>query len=80
MYNPKSMVATEFIDNDEILDTLRYAEEHKNDLALVNSIIERAGDCKGLTHREAAILLLMRGSGHDSKDVRSGQTKIKQAF
>ena len=34
MYNPKSMVATEFIDNDEILDTLRYAEEHKNDLAL----------------------------------------------
>ena len=51
MYNPKSMVATEFIDNDEILDTLRYAEEHKNDLALVNSIIERAGDCKGLTHR-----------------------------
>ena len=50
MYNPKSMVATEFIDNDEILDTLRYAEEHKNDLALVNSIIERAGDCKAVSY------------------------------
>lgn len=79
MYNPKSMVATEFIDNDEILDTLRYAEEHKNDLALVNSIIERAGDCKGLTHREAAILLLCEDRDMIQK-MFDQATKIKQAF
>lgn len=79
MYNPKSMVATEFIDNDEILDTLRYAEEHKNDLALVNSIIERAGDCKGLTHREAAVLLLCEDQDMIQK-MFDQATKIKQAF
>ena len=79
MYNPKSMTATEFIDNDEILDTLRYAEEHKNDLALVNSIIERAGDCKGLTHREAAVLLLCEDQDMIQK-MFDQATKIKQAF
>jgi len=57
MYNPKSMIATEFIDNDEILATLEYAKEHASDKALINEIITRAEDCKGLSHREAAVLL-----------------------
>lgn len=57
MYNSKSKVATEFISDKEIMDTLNYARENKNNRKIISSLIERAKDCKGLTHREAAILL-----------------------
>ncbi len=57
MYNPKSMKAEEFINHDEILETLEYAENNKSDAELLNKIIERAELRKGLTHREAALLL-----------------------
>ncbi|SCM79430.1 Iron-only hydrogenase maturation protein HydG [uncultured Sporomusa sp.] len=57
MYNCKSKIATEFIDDQEILDTLDYAQKNKSNRELIASILERARDCKGLTHREAAVLL-----------------------
>ena len=57
MYNPKSMKAEEFISHEEILDTLRYAEVNKDNLELVDSILEKARECKGLSHREASVLL-----------------------
>lgn len=57
MYDCKSKKATEFIDDGEILDTLTYAQENKRNRELIDSLIERAKDCKGLTHREAAVLL-----------------------
>lgn len=57
MYDKYSTHAEDFINDEEILDTLAYAREHKNDRALIASLIERARDCKGLTHREAAVLL-----------------------
>lgn len=57
MYNPRSTKATEFIDHQEILDTLAYADAHKADLQLVDAILEKAKDCKGLSHREASVLL-----------------------
>ena len=57
MYNVKSKKAAEFIDDNEILETLKYAEENKSNRELIESLIERAKDCKGLTHREAAVLL-----------------------
>ena len=57
MYDKKSMVATEFISDEEIQDTLAYAQAHKNDRALVETLLNRAADCKGLSHREAAVLL-----------------------
>lgn len=57
MYNPKSLKAEEFISHEEILDTLDYAEKNKNNLELVDSIIEKAKLRKGLTHREASVLL-----------------------
>lgn len=57
MYNVKSMRAEEFIDHNEIIDTLRYAQENKDNKELIDSIIERAADCRGLTHREASLLL-----------------------
>ncbi len=57
MYNPKSLKAEEFIDNQEILDTLKYAEENKDNIELIDSLIEKAKEKKGLTHREASVLL-----------------------
>lgn len=57
MYNPKSAKATEFIDHQEILDSLEYAKKNKDNTELIENLIERARDCKGLSHREAALLL-----------------------
>ncbi|NLM72732.1 MAG: [FeFe] hydrogenase H-cluster radical SAM maturase HydG [Clostridiaceae bacterium] len=57
MYDVKSKHATEFIDDAEILETLDYSEKNKNNRQLIESILERASTCKGLTHREAAVLL-----------------------
>ena len=65
IYDPKSLKAEEFINHEEILETLRYADEHKNDAALIDEILEKARPqktatgcvCRGLTHREASVLL-----------------------
>ena len=57
MYNPKSKNAADFIDDKEILDTLAYADAHKDDIELVNRLIDKTNERKGLTHREAAVLL-----------------------
>ena len=64
-YNPKSMCADEFIDDGEIQETLRYAEENKNNVVLIDAILEKSRPrvtekgtmCAGLTHREASVLL-----------------------
>ncbi|MBQ9096998.1 MAG: [Clostridia bacterium] len=65
IYNPKSSVAEEFINNEEILETLAYAEENKNNIELIDALLEKARPkkvgnevrCSGLTHREASVLL-----------------------
>ena len=65
MYDPKSLFADEFIDHEEILATLAYAEENKNNKELIGQILEKAKPrrdgsstiCSGLTHREASVLL-----------------------
>lgn len=57
MYNPKSQNAEEFISHEEILDTLKYADENKNNIEVVDSILTKAKLGKGLTHREASVLL-----------------------
>ena len=57
MYSPNSKKAEEFIDHNEILETLEYAASHKNDEALITEILEKAKKRKGLSHREAAVLL-----------------------
>ncbi|MDD3219951.1 MAG: [FeFe] hydrogenase H-cluster radical SAM maturase HydG [Lachnospiraceae bacterium] len=57
MYDVKSKKAEEFIDDQEILETIQYAQENKSNRELIESLIERARDCKGLSHREAALLL-----------------------
>ncbi|MGI6093627.1 MAG: [FeFe] hydrogenase H-cluster radical SAM maturase HydG [Veillonellaceae bacterium] len=57
MYNRKSKIATEFIDDQEILETIDFAQKNKSNRELIESLLERAKDCKGLNHREAAVLL-----------------------
>lgn len=57
MYDPKSLKAEDFINHDEILETLAYAEAHKNDLPLIENVLAKAEERKGLSHRDAAVLL-----------------------
>ncbi len=56
-YDPKSLCADEFINHDEIMATLAYAEENKNNDALLDEIMAKARLHKGLTHREASVLM-----------------------
>lgn len=64
-YDVKSLKAEEFINHEEILDTIKYAEENKNNIELIDEILEKARPkktadgthCEGLTHREASVLL-----------------------
>lgn len=57
MYNPKSLKAEEFISDEEILRTLDYAEKNKNNIELIDRILEKAKLRKGLNHEEASVLL-----------------------
>ena len=57
MYDRKSMKADDFINHDEIMETLSYAEANKDNRTLIESLIEKAKKRKGLEHREAAVLL-----------------------
>ena len=65
MYNKYSLKAEEFINHEEILNTLEYAEKNKNNKELINKILEKARpvyngksvSCAGLDHREASVLL-----------------------
>ena len=57
MYNPKSLKAEEFISDEEIRETLAYADANKENVALIDQILAKAKECKGLTHREASVLL-----------------------
>lgn len=57
MYNPKSKHAEDFINHEEILETLEYAEKNKHNRELIDEILNKARLRKGLSHREAAVLL-----------------------
>ena len=57
MYNPKSLKAEEFISDEEILETLAYADANKDNIELVDKILNKARERKGLNHREASVLL-----------------------
>jgi 2-iminoacetate synthase len=57
MYDPKSPQAEEFIFHEEITETLDYAQKNKSNAELIDSILKKAKLKKGLSHREAAVLL-----------------------
>ncbi len=86
-YNPKSLKAEEFINHEEILATLRYAEENKNNVELIDSLLEKARPkktaegvhCEGLTHREASVLLACEIPEKNEEIFRLAE-EIKMAF
>ncbi|MDE6025093.1 MAG: [FeFe] hydrogenase H-cluster radical SAM maturase HydG [Lachnospiraceae bacterium] len=67
MYNPKSLKAEEFIDDEEIKETLAFADANKNNFELIDSILEKAKQLKGLSHREASVLLACEDTGRIEK-------------
>ena len=79
MYDVKSKKAEEFISDEEILATLAYADEHKNDRELIKSIIEKAKEIKGLSHREASVLLASEEEDLN-KEVEKLAMEIKEKF
>ena len=87
MYNPKSLLADEFIDHQEILDTLAYADANKDNLELIESLLEKARprwtngqlNCTGLTHREASVLLACEDPALNEKMFKLAE-EIKKAF
>lgn len=79
MYDVTSSKAEEFIDDQEIQKTLAYAAAHKHDAQLIHRLIERAKDGKGLTHREAAVLLECEIESENQAIFELAQ-EIKQRF
>ena len=78
-YNPASKIAEEFINHEEILETLQYAEENKNNKELITKLIEKAKLCKGLSHREASVLLTCEIE-EKNQEIYELAAKIKQDF
>ncbi len=79
MYNVKSLKAEEFINHDEIMETLAYADENCDNLELVDSIIEKAKLKKGLTHREASVLLMCSDDKRNEEIFKLAKS-IKEEF
>ena len=79
MYNLKSKKAEEFISDSEILDTISYAEKNKNNLELIDSILEKARKMEGLTHREASVLLAC-DIEEKNQEIFKLANDIKQAY
>ncbi|MCI9250595.1 MAG: [FeFe] hydrogenase H-cluster radical SAM maturase HydG [Lachnospiraceae bacterium] len=57
MYNPASRQAEEFINHKEILDSIQYARENQKNRELIEGLLKKAEECRGLSHREALVLL-----------------------
>lgn len=86
-YNPKSLKSDEFINDEEIRATLDFAEENKNNTALIEQILEKARPrktatgcvCAGLSHREASVLLACEDPALIEKMYKIAE-EIKLAF
>lgn len=79
MYDVKSMKAQEFIDDGEIRETLAYADAHKNDTAEIDRILERARERKGLSHRDASVLLACE-IAEKNREIEQLAEQIKKDF
>lgn len=78
-YDPKSLKAEEFINDGEIRETLRYADQNKDNIELIDKIIEKAKLRKGLDHREASVLLAC-DNPEKLKEIYALAEQIKKDF
>lgn len=79
MYNVKSMKSEEFISHEEVLETLDYADKNKHNEELLDTIIQKAKKRKGLTHREASVLLAC-DIEEKNKEIYALAEQIKKDF
>ncbi|MCR5785364.1 MAG: [FeFe] hydrogenase H-cluster radical SAM maturase HydG [Eubacterium sp.] len=79
MYNKNSMKAEEFIDHSEILESLAYADENKNNVKVIDDILKKAREMKGLDHREASVLLAC-DIPEKNEEIYKLAKKIKEDF
>ena len=79
IYDPKSLKAEEFINDEEIQASLQYADENKNNLELIDQIIEKAKLRKGISHREASVLLACEDEAK-TKEIFALAEQIKKDF
>lgn len=87
MYDVRSLNADEFINDEEIRATLEYAEKNKDNIALIEEILEKARpkktgrgvECAGLSHREASVLLACTDKAMTEK-IYALAKEIKEAF
>lgn len=78
-YNMKSMKAEEFINDEEILESLAYAKKNKDNQSLINEILEKAKKAKGISHKEAAVLMECDIS-EVNEQIKELAKEIKQKF
>lgn len=79
MYNVNSLKAEEFISDEEIRETLEYADKNCDNMELVDAIIEKARQRKGLNHREASVLLACQNE-EKIKEIYALANQIKNDF
>lgn len=79
MYDVNSKCADEFINHEEILETLTYADENKNNIELIDALIEKAKLRKGLSHREASVLLACQDEEKNQEIMKLAE-QIKKDF
>ena len=78
-YNPKSSIADEFINDGEIQESLAYARQNKNNKEVIDAILMKAREMKGITHREAAVLLECELE-EENKEIEKLAKEIKERF
>ena len=79
LYDVKSLKAEEFINDEEIKETIKYAEENKSNVELIESILKKAENLKGVSHREALVLLECDINSLNDKIFKLAK-EIKQKF
>ncbi len=79
MYDKKSLKAEEFINHEEILETLEYAKKNKDNIELIDEILSKARERKGLSHRDASVLLACENE-EKNKEIYKLAEQIKKDF
>lgn len=78
-YDPKSSIADEFINDAEILESLAYASENKTNKQVIDAILQKAREMKGISHKEAAVLLECELE-EENKEIEKLAKEIKERF
>lgn len=79
MYDITSKSADDFINHEEILDTIKYADENKNNIKLIDSILEKSQIKKRTIPQEASVLLACKDENKNNEMFKLAE-QIKKTF